>query len=49
MNRNYVRKFMATQITNAIDATIKDFLKDLKSGITLSQIQEKWEEKLNQG
>ena len=48
MNRNYARKFMATQIKNAIDATIKEFLDGLKSGMPSSQIQEKWEKKLNQ-
>lgn len=48
MNPNYVRKFMATQIKNAIDATIKEFLNDLKSGMISSQIQEKWEKKLKQ-
>ena len=48
MNPNYVRKFMATQIKKAIDATIQEFLDDLKSGITTSQIQEKWEARLNQ-
>lgn len=48
MNPNYVRKFMATQIKNAIDATIKEFLNDLKSGMTLTGIQNKWQKKLNQ-
>lgn len=38
---------MATQIKKGIDATIKEFLNDLKGGLTSSQIQEKWEERLN--
>jgi hypothetical protein len=39
---------MATQVKKAIDATIKEFLDDLKSGMASSQIQEKWKQRLNQ-
>ena len=45
MNPNYVRKFMATQVKNAVDTTIKEFLQDLRSGMTLREIEEKWEKK----
>ncbi len=45
MNPNYARKFMATQIKNAVGATIKEFLDDLKSGMIISKIQHKWEKK----
>jgi hypothetical protein len=38
---------MANQIKKAIDTTIKEFLDDLKRGMTSSQIQEKWEKRLN--
>ncbi|MHA2039787.1 MAG: hypothetical protein ACW98X_25505 [Promethearchaeota archaeon] len=38
---------MATQIKNAVDATIKEFLNDLKSGMKIPDIQNKWEKKLN--
>jgi hypothetical protein len=37
---------MTTQIKNAIDATIKEFLDDLESGMTTDQIKEKWEKKI---
>ena len=46
MNPNYVKKFFATQINNAIEKTIKEFLNDLRSNSTIREIEEKWEKKL---
>ncbi len=48
MNPNYVRKFFATQVKHGIDETIKEFLKDLKSGMTHREIEDKWEKRLLQ-
>ncbi len=45
MDPNYVKKFFATPVKNAVDATIKEFLQDLRSGMTLREIEEKWEKK----
>ena len=48
MDPNYVKKFFATQVKDAIDSTIKDFLEDLRSGMTVGEIEAKWEKKQQQ-
>ena len=48
MDPNYVKKFFATQVKDAIESTIKEFLQDLRSGMTLGEIEAKWEQKKQQ-
>ena len=46
MDPNYLKKFFATQIQHAVEETIKEILRDLRSGMKIPEIEKKWAQKL---